>query len=402
MARQTITNGQGASSVRSALNDNFTELYDAIVNTATIVRLDAPPNNFNGYRLGGSSGINGEPNIEGLGFLLSGGPTRWVSEDEQFILDIVEGTWFLSDITDSHAWAGVGDAPETATWTAVAGNAEGTPEFIPVTQTSGHFAISPGQPPILWQNLGNDALPYWTMVSADKLALAGGTLEQGASISMHNGSRLKAGDSTINHGGNGGIAFECWAGYDLQWEAGRLYAKQSGADQIQRVDYQWNPPSAYDDETQGYVTDSWWVTRDNRHFVCTDATEGAAVWVQANTGGTYSGTIGFVPITSTPTGTTQTIDLNAGNHQQLVLTSTTGNLALTLTVPTAASAGTITVYQHASTAREITVTVSSGSAFWAGTKPTFASDAAASSRVLAWVYNGFDLTLSPGPVRVAN
>jgi hypothetical protein len=93
-------------------------------------------------------------------------------------------------------------------------------------------------------------------------------------------------------------------------------------------------------------------------------------------------------ITSTPSGTTQTITLNDGNHQTLRLTSATGTVAVTLTVPSNVSSGTIIVIQHASTPRNITWAVSSGTVRWMGTQPTWSSDAVNAVRIVSWRYTG--------------
>lgn len=93
-------------------------------------------------------------------------------------------------------------------------------------------------------------------------------------------------------------------------------------------------------------------------------------------------------VTYTPTGTTQTITLNDGNHQTLNLTSATGAVTVTLTVPTSSSAGTIIVNQHASAAKGITWAVSSGTIKWMGTQPTWSSDATSSVRLVSWRWNG--------------
>lgn len=93
-------------------------------------------------------------------------------------------------------------------------------------------------------------------------------------------------------------------------------------------------------------------------------------------------------ITSTPSGTTQTITLDNGNHQTLTLTSSTGNVTVTLTVPSNVSSGTIIVKQHATTPRNITWAVSAGTIKWMGTQPTWSSDAVNAVRIVSWRYDG--------------
>jgi hypothetical protein len=99
-------------------------------------------------------------------------------------------------------------------------------------------------------------------------------------------------------------------------------------------------------------------------------------------------------ITSTPTGTTQTITLGDGNHQTLSLASTTGNPTITLTVPTSSAAGTLILIQHGTTPRSITWAVSSGTMQWMGGQPTWASDAVSTSRVISWRWNGSVMRLA--------
>lgn len=89
-------------------------------------------------------------------------------------------------------------------------------------------------------------------------------------------------------------------------------------------------------------------------------------------------------ITNTPSGTTQTITMDSGNHQTLLLTSSTGNVTVTITVPSKTSSGTIIVKQHATTPRNITWTVSSGTIKWMGTQPTWSGDATNSIRIVSW------------------
>ncbi len=93
-------------------------------------------------------------------------------------------------------------------------------------------------------------------------------------------------------------------------------------------------------------------------------------------------------VSYTPTGPTQTITLNDGNHQTLNLTSATGAVTVTLTVPTSSSAGTIIVNQHASAAKDLTWAVSSGTIRWMGAEPDWAADAISSDRLVSWRWNG--------------
>jgi hypothetical protein len=115
--------------------------------------------------------------------------------------------------------------------------------------------------------------------------------------------------------------------------------------------------------------------------------------------GSYTALI-TTEVTSTPSGTTQTITLGNGNHQTLSLASTTGNPTITLTVPTSSAAGTLIVIQHGTTPRSITWAVSSGSILWMGTQPTWGSDAVSSSRIVSWRWNGTVMRLAATDVGV--
>lgn len=115
----------------------------------------------------------------------------------------------------------------------------------------------------------------------------GGWLDQGANISLHNGSRILAGNTapdedgnaTRDFGGGGGIALQCFAGYDLRWENGRLYTMESDGITIRRVDYQLTPPGATDDATRGYAVGSHWSMQSGELYTCEDNSAGAATWI---------------------------------------------------------------------------------------------------------------------------
>jgi hypothetical protein len=103
----------------------------------------------------------------------------------------------------------------------------------------------------------------------------------------------------------------------------------------------------------------------------------------------FDKTVKVQPVTVTPTGTTATIDLGNSNHQTLVLTSSTGNVAVTVTPPPGVSAGTMIVKQHASVVRDLTWSMSSGSVVWIGTEPDWiAEDSVSNIRIVSWVWDG--------------
>jgi hypothetical protein len=104
--------------------------------------------------------------------------------------------------------------------------------------------------------------------------------------------------------------------------------------------------------------------------------------------------------TGTPSGTTQTLTLADGNHQTLALTSATGTVTATLTVPTGSSAGSIIVKQHASAAKDIVWAVSAGTIKWMGAEPDWVADAAGSVRIVSWRYDGSVMYLGSTDVAV--
>jgi len=104
--------------------------------------------------------------------------------------------------------------------------------------------------------------------------------------------------------------------------------------------------------------------------------------------------------TGTPSGTTQTLTLADGNHQTLALTSATGTVTATLTVPTGSSSGTIIVKQHASAAKDITWAVSAGTIKWMGAEPDWVADAINAVRIVSWRYNGSVMYLASTEVAV--
>ncbi len=103
---------------------------------------------------------------------------------------------------------------------------------------------------------------------------------------------------------------------------------------------------------------------------------------------TASGLVRGAETTSTPSGTTQTITLETGNCQTLDLTSSTGDVTATLTVPASSARGSLLIKQHATTSRDITWAASSGTITWLGTEPTWNADATSSFREVEWRFNG--------------
>jgi hypothetical protein len=94
-----------------------------------------------------------------------------------------------------------------------------------------------------------------------------------------NTSRLREGTIDAQLGGTKGIAQICAVGYELKWEAGRLYVMDGNGTLIRQSLYNFNiTPTVNDDITKGYIIDSLWTLDNNTTYVCKDATTGAAVW----------------------------------------------------------------------------------------------------------------------------
>lgn len=122
----------------------------------------------------------------------------------------------------------------------------------------------------------------WRMESdsapgGDFLPLAGGTMDEGAVIELGNGSQLKEGG--FDHGGGGGIAQRCAVGYETKWEAGSQYIMTDGGAAIREVRHKFaNTPTVDDDATRLFVVGSRWILDDDTLYICTDNSDGAAVW----------------------------------------------------------------------------------------------------------------------------
>ena len=94
-----------------------------------------------------------------------------------------------------------------------------------------------------------------------------------------NNSRLREGTIDAGLGGAKGIAQICAVGYELKWEAGRLYVMDGNGLFIRQSLYNFTTtPTATDDTTKGYMVGSLWTLDDGTTYICSDATTGAAVW----------------------------------------------------------------------------------------------------------------------------
>jgi hypothetical protein len=105
------------------------------------------------------------------------------------------------------------------------------------------------------------------------------SISNGDAIILDNGSMLKKGTIDAGNGGAKGISQICGVGYEHKWEAGRLYIMNDGGTIIREVSHNFTiTPTATDDVTKGFVQNTRWILDNGDVYVCTDATEDAAVW----------------------------------------------------------------------------------------------------------------------------
>ena len=99
-----------------------------------------------------------------------------------------------------------------------------------------------------------------------------------SAIVLENGSYLKSG--TVDNGAGGGIARVCSIGYQDEWENGIQYFVDNNSGQIIRANSINNTvPGINDDITKGYIVGSIFFDMNNQNkYICTDNTDGAAVW----------------------------------------------------------------------------------------------------------------------------
>jgi nitrogen fixation protein len=130
------------------------------------------------------------------------------------------------------------------------------------------------------------------------------SISNGDAIVLDNGSMLKKGTIDAGNGGSGGISQICGVGFEHKWEAGRLYIMNSNGNVIREVSHNFTiTPTATDDVTKGFVQDTRWILDNGDVYVCTDPTEGAAVWelqaTQVNSD--WNATSGVAEILNKPT-----------------------------------------------------------------------------------------------------
>jgi hypothetical protein len=104
-------------------------------------------------------------------------------------------------------------------------------------------------------------------------------ISDGDQIQFDNYARIRKGATDAGLGGQKGVALVCSIDYELKWEAGRQYIMQQDGFTIREVSHNFSvTPTVNDDDTKGFVQDSRWILDNGDVYVCTDATEGAAVW----------------------------------------------------------------------------------------------------------------------------
>ena len=105
------------------------------------------------------------------------------------------------------------------------------------------------------------------------------SISDGDQIQFDNYSRIRKGATDAGLGGQKGVALVCSIDYELKWEAGRQYVMQQDGFTIREVSHNFSvTPTVNDDDTKGFAVGSRWILDDGTVYVCSDSTEGAAVW----------------------------------------------------------------------------------------------------------------------------
>jgi len=120
-------------------------------------------------------------------------------------------------------------------------------------------------------------------------------MDTNSAIRFANNSLFKEGTIDAGLSGVKGVAQICSVGYELKWEAGRLYVMEQGGTQIRQSLYNFNnTPTVDDDDTKGYVVGSTWTLDNGNLYSCSDATTGAAVWTQVTTQLDYTEYVAYI------------------------------------------------------------------------------------------------------------
>jgi hypothetical protein len=94
-----------------------------------------------------------------------------------------------------------------------------------------------------------------------------------------NGAKFQKGTTDAGLGGYKGVAQICSINYELKWEAGRLFYIEQDGFTIREVTHNFTQiPSQNDDASKGFVIGSRWVLDDGTVYLCSDNTNGNAIW----------------------------------------------------------------------------------------------------------------------------
>ena len=171
----------------------------------------------------------------------------------------------------------------------------GAGEFIEVANYAALPAI--GNTDIMYLTLDDNKLYRWTgstyiEISKMEIPTLASVLDTdnesgandivfdaGQGLLFDNTSRLREGTIDAGLGGTKGVAQICAVGYELKWEAGRLYVMNGNGNGIRQSLYNFNlTPTANEDSTKGYAVGSLWTLDNGDTYECTDASIAAAVW----------------------------------------------------------------------------------------------------------------------------
>ena len=136
----------------------------------------------------------------------------------------------------------------------------------------------------------------------------------GVGVLLDNASTLRKGTIDAGYGGANGIAQICSVGYELKWEAGRLYVMGDGGTTIREVSHNFTTtPSATDDTSKGFIVGSRWLLDDGDLYICTDNTSTAAVWELQ-----VIGTQNLQNVTDNGATTTNALNVQLGDDYSIV------------------------------------------------------------------------------------
>ena len=110
------------------------------------------------------------------------------------------------------------------------------------------------------------------------LSTEGGTMGENAIVNLFNGSKWQQSTPDKGIAGTAGFSIICSAGYEYKFALGYLFVLSDNSTTVRKVLYAPVAPTATDDTTLGFTTDTTWEMADGTLYRCTDATATAAVW----------------------------------------------------------------------------------------------------------------------------